>query len=163
MADPCVALSGIASQAPTIGCSCSTYALTRRCGTPFFGKGKFVYDAGQDAYRCPQGELLPRRKTKHTEAEVVYRAEAATCNACVVKSQCTTSEHGRIVHRSFYADYLEKVRGYHTTEAYRKAIRKRQVWVEPLFAEAKDWHGLRRLRLRGLDNVNIEGLLIAAG
>jgi hypothetical protein len=35
--------------------------------------------------------------------------------------------------------------------------------VEPLFAEAKDWHGLRRFRLRGLENVNGEALLIAAG
>jgi hypothetical protein len=68
-----------------------------------------------------------------------------------------------MVHRSFYADYLDRVRGYHETEAYKKARRKRQVWVEPLFAEAKAWHGLRRLRRRGLDNVNIEGLLIAAG
>ena len=39
----------------------------------------------------------------------------------------------------------------------------RHSWVEPLFAEAKDWHGLRRLRLRGLRNANIHGLLIAAG
>ena len=42
-------------------------------------------------------------------------------------------------------------------------MRKRQVWVEPLFAEAKEWHGLRRSRLRGLRNANIQGLLIAAG
>ena len=42
-------------------------------------------------------------------------------------------------------------------------MRKRQVWVEPLFAEAKVWHGLRRFRRRGLANVNIEGLLVAAG
>ena len=55
------------------------------------------------------------------------------------------------------------MRTYHTTEAYKKAMRKRQVWVEPLFAEAKVWHGLRRFRRRGLENVNIEGLLIAAG
>ena len=67
------------------------------------------------------------------------------------------------MHRSFHADYLEKVRGYHATEAYQKAMRKRQVWVEPLFAEAKAWHGLRRLRVRGLMNANIQGLLIAAG
>ena len=52
---------------------------------------------------------------------------------------------------------------YHTEEPYKKAIRKRQVWVEPLFAEAKEWHGLRRLRLRGLLNANIQELLIAAG
>jgi hypothetical protein len=43
-------------------------------------------------------------------------------------------------------------------------MRKRQVWVEPLFAEAKDWHGLRQLRLRGLINVNEQNLkrLLAA-
>jgi hypothetical protein len=131
--------------------------------TPFFGKGTFTYDADADVYRCPQGQLLPRRKTKYTEAEVLYRADAAVCNACSVKTQCTTSEHGRMVHRSFSEDYLDTVRGYHATEAYQKAMRKRKVWVEPLFAEAKAWHGLRRLRLRGLMNANIQGLLIAAG
>jgi hypothetical protein len=55
------------------------------------------------------------------------------------------------------------VRSYSDTEAYRKAIRKRAVWVEPLFAEAKEWHGSRRFRLRGLEKVNVEALLIAAG
>jgi hypothetical protein len=58
---------------------------------------------------------------------VAYRAAATVCNACPVKTKCTTSDHGRKVQRSFYADYLEKVRGYHATEAYQKAIRKRQV------------------------------------
>jgi hypothetical protein len=75
----------------------------------------------------------------------------------------TAKRHGRRVLRSFCADYLEKVRGYRTTEPYQKAIRKRQVWVEPLIAEAKELHGLRRLRLRRLLNANIRGLLIAAG
>lgn len=42
-------------------------------------------------------------------------------------------------------------------------MRKRTVWIEPLFAEAKDWHGLRRFRLRGLPKVNGEALLIVAG
>ena len=65
--------------------------------------------------------------------------------------------------RSFDEAYLERVRGYHATEPYAKAMRKRKVWVEPLFAEAKDWHGLRRFRLRGLEKVNSEALLIAAG
>jgi hypothetical protein len=107
--------------------------------------------------------VLPQRKTKYTEEEVVYRAEAAICNGCPRKGECTASDHGRIVHRSFYEAYLGRVSGYHPTEAYQKAMRKRQVWVEPLFAEAKEWHGLRRLRLRGLLNANIQGLLIAAG
>jgi Transposase DDE domain len=62
-----------------------------------------------------------------------------------------------------YAECLETVRGYHPTEAYKKVMRKRKVWVEPLFAEGKAWHGLRRLRVRGLLNANIHGLLIATG
>jgi hypothetical protein len=42
-------------------------------------------------------------------------------------------------------------------------LRKRQVWPEPLFGEAKQWHGLRRFRLRGLEKVTSGGLLMAAG
>jgi len=37
------------------------------------------------------------------------------------------------------------------------------VWVEPLFGEAKEWHGMRRFRLRRLKKVNMEALLIASG
>ena len=88
---------------------------------------------------------MARRTTKDTAQEVLDRAAAAVCTACLVKAKGTASDHGRIGHRSFSATYLERVRGFHTTETSQKAMRKRQVWVEPLFAEAKDWHGLRRL------------------
>src|SRR5215211_1755134 len=53
--------------------------------------------------------------------------------------------------------------GYRHTEPYKKAMRKRKVWIEPLFAEAKEWHGMRRFRRRRLEKVNIEALLIASG
>ena len=55
------------------------------------------------------------------------------------------------------------MRAYHKTEAYQKAMRKRQVWVEPLFSEAKAWHGLARFRLRMLEKVNIEAVVTATG
>jgi hypothetical protein len=128
-----------------------------------FGRDMFTYDAERDQYCCLQGHPLPLARSNRTEKVVVYRSDPAICNACRVKTKCTTSDRGRTIQRSIYESYLEKVRGYHTTEAYQKAMRKRQVWVEPLFAEAKLWHGLRRFRRRGLENVNIEGLLIAAG
>jgi hypothetical protein len=131
--------------------------------TPYFGSGRFTYEAADDAYRCPAGQPLRRRKARDTEGVVVYRAEAATCNACALKAACTASDRGRTIHRSFHAAALEHVRGYHATAAYQKAMRKRQVWPEPLFAEAKQWHGLRQFRLRGLQQVNMEGRLIAAG
>jgi hypothetical protein len=131
--------------------------------TPFFGKGNFVYDAGSDVYRCPGGHLLRPLKHEGALPARIYQAPATACNACPLKTQCTTSRRGRRVRRSVDEAYLDLVRSYHATEAYAKAMRKRKVWVEPLFAEAKDWHGLRRFRLRGLGNVNVEGLLVAAG
>jgi hypothetical protein len=131
--------------------------------TPYYGGSKFVYDPEHDAYVCPEGHPLRRRRAKYTEEVVVYHAEAATRNACPVKTACTDSDHGRQVRRSFHAADLDRVRGYHHTAAYQQAMRKRAVWVEPLFGEAKDWHGLRRFRLRTLWKVNVEALLIASG
>ena len=49
------------------------------------------------------------------------------------------------------------------TEPYRKALRKRKVWIEPLFAEGKLWHGMRRFRMRTLKKVNAEALMTATG
>jgi hypothetical protein len=131
--------------------------------TEYYGASRFHYDPDTDMYLCPQGQPLRLERVKATEDVAVYRARATACNACPVKAQCTPSNAGRIVTRSVYSEYLDRVKGYHETAAYQQAMRKRQVWVEPLFGEAKDWHGLRRFRLRGLWKVNCEGLLVAAG
>ncbi len=124
----------------------------------------FHYEPEADQYRCPQGTILQRvGEVNAATGRQLYRAPAPVCNACLVKVQCTTSTHGRTVYRHLGEEYLERVRSYQETAAYQKALRKRQVWVEPLFAEAKDWHGLRRFRLRRLWRVNCEALVIAAG
>ncbi len=128
-----------------------------------YPKEAFRYDASRDEYVCPQGTLLPRRQVSYTERTIHYQAPADSCNACPCKDRCTTSDQGRQIRRQFDEEHLDRVRTYHDTAAYQKVIRKRGVWVEPLFAEAKDWHGLRRFRLRGLEKVNREALLTAAG
>ena len=129
----------------------------------YFGSAHFTYDAEQDVYRCPQGQLLRPFRQEYQAQKSEYRANAATCNACPVKEACTPGTQGRIVHRSFHAAVQERVRAYQQTPAYEKALRKRQVWVEPLFGEGKQWHGMRRFRLRGLWRVNTEALLMATG
>jgi transposase len=130
---------------------------------PYFHLDQFTYDTARDLYVCPQGQLLRYLHTDHTLGRVAYRAPAAVCNACPVKARCTPGKDGRLVHRSFCAEVVERVRGEQQTGAYEKALRKRKVWVEPLFAEAKEWHGLRRFRLRRLWRVNSEALMIATG
>ena len=97
----------------------------------YYGPSQFTYDAAHDRYLCPRGARLHRLREKQTERVVVYRAAPPICNACPVKAACTPSDHGRSMQRSFDADYLDRVRGYHETEAYQKAMRKRKVWIEP--------------------------------
>ena len=130
--------------------------------TAFYGPSRFTYDAERDVYRCPEEHALDWYSCCSSDASVAYRGAAAICNACPVNAACTTSNSGRMIHRSIYTEDFERVRAYHDTPAYRTAMRKRSVWIEPLFAEAKDWHGLRRFRLRRLANVNIEALLVAS-
>ena len=118
----------------------------------------FQYEPEADQYRCPQGTSLRRiGEVDRTTGRQLYRAAASICNACPVKAECTTSDQGRRLYRSVGQEYLERVQAYQQTPAYQKALRKRQVWVEPLFAEGKQWHGMRRFRLRQLWRVNTRG------
>jgi transposase len=123
----------------------------------------FVYQPETDTYRCPGAQSLRFSSEDARTHRRIYAAPAKACAACALQAQCTTSSRGRKIGRSLDEGYLDRVRGYHETEPYAKAMRKRRVWVEPLFAEAKNWHGLRRFRLRGLEQVNIQAQLIAAG
>ena len=136
-------------------------AERRRQARPYFSKELFAYDPERDLYRCPAGEtLLPQEQGQAPEC---LQSERGTCEACELRPRCTENKTGRQVLRYFDEAYVDRVRAYRGTFPYEKALRKRRVWVEPLFAEAKDRHGLRRFRLRRLEKVNIETLLVASG
>src|SRR5256886_4273579 len=60
--------------------------------TPLYGPSKFTYDAAHDRYVCPAGQPLRRYRTEYQAEKVEYRANAATCNACPLKAQCTESQ-----------------------------------------------------------------------
>ncbi len=130
---------------------------------PVFSPDQFQYDPARDVYLCPAGKELVFCRRQTTETSRRYRARPSDCNTCPLKAQCTTCKQGRSLCRDVDEVILDRVRAYRTTAAYLKAIRKRSVWVEPLFAEGKDWHGMRRFRLRRLWRVNCEALIIAAG
>jgi Transposase DDE domain len=120
--------------------------------------------AMHDHYLCSQGHVLCATYYLEEKQEVQYRADAAICQVCPVKAQCAPNTRSRYVHRSSFADYLERAKAYEQTFAYQKALAKRRVWVEPLFGEGKQWHGMGRFRgTRGTGSVNCEALVIATG
>ncbi|MEA2584363.1 MAG: hypothetical protein QOF33_2448 [Thermomicrobiales bacterium] len=99
--------------------------------SPYYHNAAFTYDGERDVSRCPQGQVLKLEWTDEAGGRAIYRARAASCNSCSVKSECTRSKQGRLISRSVHAEYLDRVRGYQGTPAYEKAIRKRNVWIEP--------------------------------
>lgn len=131
--------------------------------TDFFGQQEFRYDAKLDVYFCPAGKELHVLPSGCTDQFIQYRGKPSVCNACPLKAQCTSNNHGRKLSRHIAEDAFERVRAFHQTDAYTKAMNKRKVLVEPLFAEAKDWHGMRRFRLRERWRVNCEALVTATG
>ena len=130
---------------------------------PYFSKEEFAYNPEQDLYQCPAGEILRPKTFRAARNQVLYKTEPGTCDSCSMKARCTDNKTGRQVLRHLEEHYVDRVKNYRGSFAYEKALRKRRVWVEPLFGEAKDWHAMRRFRLRRLEKVNIEALLIASG
>lgn len=61
--------------------------------------GGFTYHPDHDAWRCPKDEWLWPTSFDPANRVMRYRARPAVCNACPVKSDCTTSPHGREVSR----------------------------------------------------------------
>jgi hypothetical protein len=137
--------------------------LENRTHPKVFGHDRFRYDAQNDQYLCPAGQILRLSSFDRKSESFKYRAPARTCNACPLKSQCTASSIGRTLKRRVSQDGLDRVRDYQATSDFQRAQRKRAVWVEPMFGEAKQWHHLDQFRLRRLHKVNTQALLVAAG
>lgn len=77
-------------------------ALARRAASISEGgmSGGFVYHADHDAWQCPQDQWLWPQSFDAQNRVMRYRSTPAVCNACPVKSTCTTSSSGREVQRA---------------------------------------------------------------
>ena len=93
-------------------------------------------------YWCPAGEILKSTGGRSKLELTRYVADPEVCNSCPLKSKCTNGKSGRAVNRNFDEEYFENVKGYYELGAYKKAMRKRKAWIETLFGEGKQWHGM---------------------
>ena len=57
-----------------------------------FGKQDFVYVAAHDVYLCPAGEQLTYHYTNEEEGKTLRRYWTTACQACALKSKCTTGK-----------------------------------------------------------------------
>jgi transposase len=124
-------------------------------------KRHFKYDLNEDVYICPGGQKLRYRTTNRVGFKE-YISDAKTCLACKCLADCMESKSKvRVISRHIWEEYREKIRANTLTVQGKYLRRKRHESVERSFADAKELHGLRYARYRGLRKVTEQCLLTA--
>ncbi|MEZ5357978.1 MAG: IS1182 family transposase [Candidatus Zixiibacteriota bacterium] len=122
----------------------------------------FVYEESDDVYVCPAGERLTFRGFDSTRpGRREYMVSGRPCRHCPYRSRCTTSNRRRLRVGPHHQS-LNQLRADSQTESFKKLYRSRAPVIEGVFAEAKQWHGLRRAWRRGLSKMRVQCLLIAS-
>jgi transposase len=127
----------------------------------FFTKRDYRYDRLADHYLCPAGQVLSYRTTNRLGYRE-YTSDGDLCAHCPLLSCCTANaDHVRLLTRHVWERSKERI-GYHRRLEKGKAIYAlRKQTVERSFADAKELHGHRYARMRGLRNVQEQSLLCA--
>ena len=122
----------------------------------------FRYDAASAGYRCPQGQLL-RYATTDRSGYRHYKSNPVICRSCPLIASCTSSANAtRIITRHVWQDARERADAHRLTSWGKRIYKRRQETAERSFADAKQLHGHRYARFRGLVGVTCQCLLAAA-
>lgn len=124
-------------------------------------KRAFQYDAGADAYRCPEGQVLPYATTDRGGYRQ-YKSDPAICRTCPLLASCTTNANAqRTLTRHVWAEVRERVDANRLTDWGKRLYARRKETVERSFADAKQLFGHRYARFRSLAKVQTQALLAA--
>ena len=118
-----------------------------------FGKQDFVYVAEDDVYLCPNGEQLTYRYTNEEAGKMLRRYWTAACQACALKSKCTTARERRIS-RWEHEAVLERVQA--RLDRNPGKMRVRRQTVEHPFGTIKSWMGATHFQMKTLEHVGTE-------
>jgi hypothetical protein len=125
-------------------------------------KRAYQYDPKTDTYHCPNGQALTYRTTNR-DGYREYRSDPAICATCPLLGQCTSNaQQVKTVTRHVWEDYKEKVDSHRLTPPGKAIYKRRKETIERSFADAKQLHGHRYVRMRGLLRAQEQCLLSAA-
>lgn len=128
----------------------------------YFYKREYAYDPVRDGYVCPAGEFLPYRTTNRLGYRE-YASSSSQCAQCPMRGQCTQSAAGvKVITRHVWEDFKEVVAAHRLTDEGKALYERRKETVERSFADAKELHGHRYARFRGLAKVRAQCLLAGA-
>jgi transposase len=128
----------------------------------YFYKREYRYEEKLDVYICPNGQMLPYRTTNR-EGYRQYHSDPEQCRACPVRHKCTQSSNAtKVVTRHVWESSRERMDQHRLSRVGKRIYKRRKETVERSFADAKQLHGHRYARMRGLAKVQQQCLLAAA-
>jgi len=128
----------------------------------YFAKRQFVFDADNNHYTCPAGQLIPYNTTNRLGYRE-YHSDSQQCRECPFLDQCTRSRNRtKVITRHVWQDSVERTDARRLTAKGKRIYQRRKETVERSFADAKQLHGHRYARYRGLRRVSGQCLLAAA-
>jgi transposase len=127
----------------------------------YFYKREYRYDEKLDVYICPNGQLLSYRTTSR-EGYRQYHSDPEQCRNCPLRGRCTGSaNHTKVVTRHVWEASKERIDQHRLQRVGKRIYKRRKETVERSFADAKQLHGHRYARMRGLIKVQQQCLLAA--
>jgi hypothetical protein len=127
----------------------------------YFYKRDYRYDEKLDVCICPNGQLLSYRTTDR-EGYRQYHSDPEQCSNCPVRQKCTESGNAtKVVTRHVWESSRERIDQHRLNRVGKRIYKRRKETVERSFADAKQLHGHRYARMRGLTRVQQQCLLAA--
>jgi transposase len=128
----------------------------------YFAKREYAYNGDNDTYTCPEGQILSYSTTTRTGYRH-YHSDPKQCASCPVRQRCTQSTNKtKVVTRHVWQASVERANDIRLSKWGKNQYRRRAETVERSFADAKQQHGHRYARYRGLANIEMQCLLAAA-
>ena len=126
---------------------------SRNQANGLFGIKDFRYIPEKDEYRCPANERLIWRMTSEKNELVIHSYWSSSCQACALKSQCTTGTERRVTrweHESLLEAMQERL------DCDPEIMRVRRQTVEHPYGTLKAWMGSTHFLTRTLNRVSTE-------
>lgn len=127
----------------------------------YFFKRDFKYYRKPDHYVCPAGQVLTYATTNRLGYRE-YKSDPDLCQHCPLLEMCTQSANQvKVITRHVWERSKERIAKHRLMERGKEIYQQRKQTVERSFADAKELHGHRWAKRRGLANVREQSLLCA--
>ena len=126
---------------------------------PEFSSRNYIYDEYYDCYLCPNNQVLSY-STTNREGYREYKSKNYICENCLDLTDCTKSSNKtKVIIRHIWQNYIDYAEDIRHTPYGKELYATRGQTIERVFADAKEKHGMRYTRLKGLAKVKAQVLM----